>query len=167
MQVTWNSALSGVSWNSPGGDFTTTPAVVATGAYKPPVWETFEITQLIKDFLNDPAKNFGFLILVPTSNDGDWRDYQSSEYSTQAQRPKLVITYDATSILTDKTKYQMPSDRYTVTVFDIKGRAVVQGNINTLKELESIQASLSSGVHIIELRSISMHLMTKRCLINK
>jgi hypothetical protein len=56
------------------------------------VWEKFDVTSAIKDVVENNAANNGFMIQFSTYNYGV--SFRSSEYTTAAQRPKLVVTYE-------------------------------------------------------------------------
>lgn len=92
----WES--SSVSWQEPweteGGDFSDTVLASFTNTQKE-VWENYEVTDLIKQFVEDPSINFGFLLSFDENN----HDIvfgavaHASEYTDITKRPKLTIYY--------------------------------------------------------------------------
>jgi hypothetical protein len=90
--ISWDES---VSWNAFGGDpgasadeYDPTSVAVTPGTQT----GTFDVdvTSSLQAWANDPASNQGWIVL-PTGTDGV--DLRSSEYATQAQRPKLTVKY--------------------------------------------------------------------------
>ena len=57
-------------------------------------YKTWDVTNMIRDWITNPATNFGLLLNSDTSASSDSnRFFASSEASDPNQRPKLVVTY--------------------------------------------------------------------------
>ncbi len=57
------------------------------------VWETFNVTDIIKDHISSPIKNYGFIIKYMDASVNTGTVSYSSEYTEIAKRPKLTIYY--------------------------------------------------------------------------
>jgi hypothetical protein len=115
--ATWNTARAGVPWQTPGGDYDTTPAAVQT-ASNINTWLNFDITSLVADWVRDPAGNFGVLLLGPGQGSLYYR-FASSEYTVSpASRPKLQIVYQVPAVIPTATPTAtvMPTSTPTPTV---------------------------------------------------
>ncbi len=96
MKITspWDEATATwvVPWNQSGGDFKNTP--IATSNFDSIlVWEDFDVTDEIKEIVEDDEPNYGFLLKFDNYEDGYETGYHSSNYSEADLRPKLSITY--------------------------------------------------------------------------
>ncbi len=57
-------------------------------------YKVWDITNMVKDWVSNPATNYGVLINSDSQASQDsYRYFASSEYSDSTKRPKLVITY--------------------------------------------------------------------------
>jgi hypothetical protein len=94
--ATWQeTVLGGLDWATPGGDFqslTSSSAVVAgLGDY---VWpSTPEAVADVQSWLNDPATNFGWVLIGNEAGDGTAKRFNSRHHPTLATRPALTITF--------------------------------------------------------------------------
>jgi hypothetical protein len=82
-------------WNTPGGDFATTPSasltVGDTGFY---TWNsTAELVADVQGWLNAPATNFGWILLGNEAAAQTAKRFDTREHATAANRPMLQITY--------------------------------------------------------------------------
>lgn len=94
--ATWNSAADGItSWTAPGGDFST--SVSGSGiveiAGTTAIFAGSGMVQDVKGWLTNPSSNFGWAILGDEAFVWNAKRFVSSEGTTVAQRPQLVITY--------------------------------------------------------------------------
>jgi len=117
-------------------------------------WDKFDITSVVKEWQAAPATNFGVLFDKSSGDDLSW---VSEKSSLTSRRPKLVINYSGTAIVSNSKHLQsaiqitnkrcgieirnngsMPV-RHTVT--DLKGRTlksiIVQGKSTRALELVS------------------------------
>ena len=96
--VSWSNASTGVAWSVPGGggDFNaaslmfSSVALPTTGGYR------IQITNLseIQAWVNNPASNYGFVLMGPESASiSDYADVASKENTTIASRPFLEVHY--------------------------------------------------------------------------
>ena len=96
-EVTWNSRQAGTPWSSPGGDFGSPAVVTISSPDNPSDWSTdyYDITQLLKDWLDATYPNYGLLLKLETESGLQWVQYQSDD-STEAEqyRPALVVDYE-------------------------------------------------------------------------
>ena len=96
--ATWADAVLGTStWDQLGGDFITDASsstrVGGNGNYS---WDSTEL--LVSDvqmWLDDPAMNFGWILIGNESRSRTAKRFGSSENGTVANRPQLTITFDA------------------------------------------------------------------------
>lgn len=122
-QATYKVRATGQPWAGTkgpqsGSDYATTPAASAQSG-QAGVWITWEVGPLVQSWLNNPASNFGVILLDPNGySDGANRSYASSENSTVAWRPKLTMTLGAPPTATSTnspTATAMPSPTPTAT----------------------------------------------------
>jgi hypothetical protein len=95
-----------VNWNTPwtdlGGDYNK-EILDTIEDVKKGIWETFDVSNSVKEFIDTPSSNFGFIVLPPMSNpmrenknraDNHGCVAYSSEYTGDiTKRPKLTIYY--------------------------------------------------------------------------
>jgi len=96
-QVTWNSRQTGTPWGTAGGDFASPAEVTISSPDNPSGWSTdyFDITQLLKDWLNGAYQNYGVILKCEVESGLNWAVYESDD-STQAEqyKPALVVDYE-------------------------------------------------------------------------
>lgn len=81
-------------WTTTGGDFDAAPlATTLVGAVGDYAWSSPELAADVQRWLDDPAQNFGWIVLGDEATDGTAKRFDSRENPTQAQRPRLTITY--------------------------------------------------------------------------
>lgn len=84
--ATWTE--TGVTWNNFGNSFDPTPVVSFTA--NSIGWHTMTVTSLVQTWVYTPSQNFGLLLeqgLTPHT------EYNSSEFDTPTDRPKLDVCY--------------------------------------------------------------------------
>lgn len=94
--ATWQeTVLGGLDWDSPGGDFEslTSTAVVVAGIGDYVLPSTPEAVADVQSWLNNPATNFGWVLISSESGDGTAKRFNSRHHPTLATRPALTITY--------------------------------------------------------------------------
>ncbi len=100
--VTWNSRITGIPWNTPGGDWfdkngvtqgNTPYASVTFPAGKVPdnKYYEFDVTQLVQEYISGTHGNTGFFLKARTEG-GNYIAFYSSEWPNADQRPKLTVT---------------------------------------------------------------------------
>jgi hypothetical protein len=94
-QVTWNNRQTGTAWSTPGGDFASPAVVTISSPDNPSGWSTdyFDITQLLKDWLNGMYQNYG-VILKCAESVLEWSYYETDDQVTDAYKPALVVDYN-------------------------------------------------------------------------
>lgn len=98
IQATWNKATASTAWGAPGCNDTNTdrdPVATdreflnATGT-----WYDFDITDLARAWVRNPASNYGVIIKGAVSGAGVEYRFYSAEYGEVGKRPRLTIWYD-------------------------------------------------------------------------
>ncbi len=91
--ATWlHTSFPSSTWTSPGGDFdatadATTP-VASTGT-----WESAAMITRVQQWLDQPATNFGWIVLGNESRTGSAKRLDSREVQPETTRPSLTIEY--------------------------------------------------------------------------
>ncbi|MBN1984170.1 MAG: DNRLRE domain-containing protein [Chitinivibrionales bacterium] len=158
----WNA--KSVSWNNQP---TFNNAAVAqnsnTGTAK---WEDYTVTTPIKDIIEKKVANNGFLLKFPTEDQYRGARIHSSEAQNTSLRPKLLITYTVPTEITATKKlcekkvsvavqsknlvfHISDQNRYTLTIFDLKGVQVASFKTEAGSEWFTVPAAFSSGIHIV------------------
>ncbi len=91
----WNQAAVGSSWELPGASGSTDREIAPASTTKlnqSSGWAALDITSLVQKWAADPSHNYGVL-LRGISDRGHQYSFYSSDFSTSAQRPRLVIEY--------------------------------------------------------------------------
>ena len=94
--VTWTQRVfKSLDWDTPGGDFSSAASasvtVGGTGIY---TWaSTSRLVTDVQAWLDDPAANFGWLILGDESKSGTAKRFDSKENESSENRPMLAVEY--------------------------------------------------------------------------
>ncbi|MDA0263283.1 MAG: DNRLRE domain-containing protein [Chloroflexi bacterium] len=94
--VTWiQRVFKSLDWATPGGDFSpdasATAAIGAPGRY---TWlSTSQLVADIQAWLDDPATNFGWLLLGDETGSQTTKRFDTKENETVANRPTLTVEY--------------------------------------------------------------------------
>ncbi len=99
--ATWLENFFGSSsWTSAGGDFNPTASATASvgGDLDPPV--EWDLTADVQDMLDNPAGNFGWILINDEGTVPGAKQFASRENATAANRPSLEIEYITTDALT-------------------------------------------------------------------
>jgi hypothetical protein len=97
--ATWVGPEPGQSWSVQGaqgaGSDHMTEAADVQQIEAGPRWYSFAVTALVRLWLSDPANNYGMIMLAQPGDSlsNVEAEFASGEYSTQEQRPRLMITY--------------------------------------------------------------------------
>ena len=97
--ATWlHTFFNSQFWSTPGGDFTTeasaSTSVDGNGFY---TWSSDQLVADVQRWLDDPTTNAGWLLLTDES-DITAKRFDSRENSTPANRPRLVVEYEFSSV---------------------------------------------------------------------
>jgi PKD repeat protein len=83
-------------WSTPGGSFsstvTATQQIESTGDYS--FASTGQMVADAQGWLDDPASNFGWAMVVPSPETGSAKRFNSRENGDTGSRPQLTITYE-------------------------------------------------------------------------
>jgi len=98
--ATWLHAFAGgAPWTAPGGDFgeaSVAQTVSGTGAH---VWSSAALVADVQAMLDDPAADFGWIVVGDESTTPSAKRFDSREHPEEGRRPALVVEYtDATPI---------------------------------------------------------------------
>lgn len=136
--ATW-SAYDGINaWTSPGGDFSTTNAVVNPSVTTPAGWEHWYPTQIVQEWVNGTLPNDGLVLADTTQHTtNDMLSFYSSKASS-SEKPYLTISWVPRG-QEDPGFYSMQSfalgDRATIKVNLASGNLFVNSNDLAVKGL--------------------------------
>jgi hypothetical protein len=141
----WNEST--VNWSNKPDYASSTIATSNTSSTR--VWEEFDVTEEIKDIIENGADNYGFTLRHTSYNYGV--RMRSSDYTSDPTlTPKLEIEYDpVVSVKPNKFKIN-PASIYNVKIVNIQGRQIASFETKNL-DIDKVKKSLSSGVHIIHI----------------
>jgi hypothetical protein len=93
--ATWiHRFYSSVFWTAPGGDFASTPsAMTSVGDVGFYTWSSPQMVADVQAWVDAPANNFGWLLIVDESDFPSAKRFDSRENPVVANRPKLTITF--------------------------------------------------------------------------
>ncbi|MGA1870133.1 MAG: DNRLRE domain-containing protein [bacterium] len=95
-ETTWNhrNKDEDLKWESPGGDFD--PAYEDSRNFKNRGWQSWRVTSMTRSWLNDPDKNYGFIIEAtgrPNNNECKFISSDEEDGDSYFKVPKLTIYY--------------------------------------------------------------------------
>lgn len=96
--VTWiHREFSDSLWVTPGATFeqsaSATLQVAGEGGYT--FSSTPELVADVQGWLDDPSRNFGWVLVVATPASGSAKRFNSREHATATSRPKLTVSFEA------------------------------------------------------------------------
>lgn len=99
--ATWTTRYFGTSqvWTNAGGDFdpvasaSRTVGQVASGSSISYNWVAAGLQGDVQEWVNNPASNFGWIVLGDETKDSSARRFATAENSTSTWRPKLTVLY--------------------------------------------------------------------------
>ena len=104
------------SWTTPGGDYVTTPSATQGVSINPQyvTWSSPGLVSDVQGWVNNPATDFGWMIVGDESTNGTSRLFVSSESPNTAYRPALTIVYDVPTIGTQpaSANHRQRPERY-------------------------------------------------------
>ena len=173
-QATWLIPKSEAGLWNPGADTLdqggayTEQNAAETDYAEPENWEEYNVTEIIKYFLDHPDENFGFLLISDEEMNNTQRAYASSDFTDDtSQRPKLTIETE-TAIswfpqaglkdrinlhMTNTTmRFSLPFDNCLVRISNARGQKFVSfegtyGNSHTIP-----LSKLGAGVHFLTVK---------------
>jgi hypothetical protein len=171
-----------IPWAHEGGDFDSlNPITQSLPDTTVKRWEHFDVTETIKQLVQNPANNFGFLIKF---DDNDRRGIMiySAENEETDKRPKLVINGGVTHIQKVKNnpasdiaiftqgnglwvRLPMANRNGKISVYSIEGRQIASVSVNTLKSVFRIAEKLTSGAYFIKFESNNKLVIKKSMLV--
>jgi endonuclease/exonuclease/phosphatase family metal-dependent hydrolase len=98
-QTNWYYFRPGQAWNTPGGDFGPSFGTTYVGNAIGSTY-TFDLTQMVQQVVDgDFGSRYARVALVDTGgiNGGSYRDFYSTRAADPSVRPRLVITYGAST----------------------------------------------------------------------
>lgn len=94
--VTWTQSVSGSQdWDAAGGDFSAdASATVTVGGVGSYTWDsTSQLVADVQTWLDNPAANFGWLLLGDESKSQTTKRFDSKDNEDAETRPVLVVEY--------------------------------------------------------------------------
>ncbi len=176
--ATWLTTFyPGSFWTNPGGDFTAlasaSTSITGTGFFS---WSTVDMVTDVQNWLNNPAANFGWILLCNETTIGTARRFASRENAVAVNRPSLSITYTTTlpvvlthftaraantTVLLNWGTSQEINNRFFEIwhstdgiLFSAVGRVPGQGNSSIKHEYQFIHPVAVSGNHFYKLRQV-------------
>lgn len=150
-----------------GGAYTEQDAA-ETDYAEPENWEEYDVTEIIKYFLDHPDENFGFLLISDEEMNNTQRAYASSDFTDDtSQRPKLTIETE-TAIswfpqaglkdrinlhMTNTTmRFSLPFDNCLVRISNARGQTVVSLDGTKGKRYEIPLNTCGTGVNFLTIK---------------
>lgn len=91
--VTWiHRFYPNVRWTTPGGDFVSAPDAPPTPVLTEVTWETAQMVTRVQQWVDEPATNFGWIVIGNESFTRSAQRFDSRE-APPATRPSLTIEY--------------------------------------------------------------------------
>ncbi len=90
-EATWNQYANGLNWDTPGGDYEIPEIAGSPIDAALPGATTFDVTDLVQDWINEPATNNGIMLLG--SSGVNHADFTTSDSTNAGLRPKLTVAY--------------------------------------------------------------------------
>ena len=94
--VTWTQRVfKSLDWDAPGGDYSSgASATVAVAGIASYTWEsTSQLVADVQNWLDDPAANFGWLLLCDESTSRTTKRFDSKDNLDSTTRPVLTVEY--------------------------------------------------------------------------
>ena len=174
-QATWLIPKSESEMWNPGADTLeqggtyTTDNSAETDYTEPENWEEYDITVILKYFIDNPNENFGFILISDEEMNNTQRGYASSDFTDDISlRPKLTIetetaiTYFPQKGLKNKINlkitnsaisFSLPFNNSLVTVSNAKGQKVVSFEGTYGNSYAIPLGKLSAGVHFLTIKN--------------
>ena len=173
-EVTWLMPKAGNKMWNPGEDTLeqggayTTDNSAETDYAEPENWEEYDITVMLKYFIDNPNENFGFILISDEEMNNTQRAYASSDFTDDiSQRPKLTIetetaiTYFPQKGLKNKISlkitnsaisFSLPFKNYRVTISNAKGQKTIHLEESLSDNYKIPLSKFSTGVHFLNIK---------------
>lgn len=142
---------TGITWNKDPDISTDELAISDVSTVK--VWEDFNVTKAIDDFVNNGVENNGFMVYYKytVQQPAMGIRIRSAQYTNQEYRPKLVVTYgSSTDIVPDKLSI-VPNTMCRVTITNVQGRVIESYTTRNPEKLHL--RNVSSGIHFMIIKA--------------
>lgn len=169
--ATWASLSGGVStWGNNQIDLNFNT--------KKNVWEDYDVTATIQNFINGEEENYGFCMGYRLDDFGCY--YFSSEYSDISKRPKLVIEYSPTNIKTTVSEkldqisflnldseimFEIPGKGFAAEIVDVRG-AVAKSFVSGDDSFSILKRDFASGIYFLKVNVNGIY-YSKKFVISK
>lgn len=171
--ATWIHAFfDRITWANAGGDFVADPsATTEVDGLGSVTWTSATLAADVQAWVDDPASNFGWILIGDESTNGSARRFLSAESSNAANQPTLSVTFTTTTsiaadVLADQVKtYPNPvsnqltvvaeaiSGPLTLQVLDLSGRMLQRETITAPATAEFSLETLPAGVYLLRLET--------------
>ena len=141
--ATWDNRSGTQLWTTAGGDYGTITwgSTTITGIDQ---FFTWNITELVKGWINGTYTNEGMLLRTTTTSSGT-TSFASSDYANSSRRPQLNVTYTESQAPTIN-QVQMPSSIRVNESLDVTVNATDNDAVSSIKlELDGTNHSLSQS----------------------
>lgn len=161
--VTWvhREFLTGDDWSTVGGSFASTVSasqqISGNGDYV--FMSTARLIADVQSWLDNPADNFGWAMVMPSPAVGSAKRFNSRENSDSSSRPKLTVTYEASDGPELTERYVFPAsnaggsgDSFFITTADIvnAGSTTASIRLQLLPRNSDNSAALESALFTLE-----------------
>lgn len=173
-ECSWFYASEGKLWDEPGCDFDRNNFITAQAATPFTPLESYDVTKMVNAIIKGEKENYGFVIEPATSEDLliQMKDhiYYSSESDSIDKRPALILNDEVAISKNFKDKIKLANicdlgDRiiftslksdFTISIYDLKGREVIQlSSKNYKNEISLNKKILGKGLFIASFRNNS------------
>ena len=161
--VTWvhREFLTGDDWSTVGGSFASTVSasqqISGNGNYV--FASTAQLVADVQSWLDSPADNFGWALVMPSPAVGSAKRFNSRENGDSSSRPKLTVTYQAADGAELSERYVFPAsnaggsgDSFFITTADIvnAGSTTASIRLQLLPRNSDNSAALESSLLTLE-----------------
>jgi len=97
--ATWtHRVFNTVPWSTPGADYAATASATTavSGAFATSTWSSPDLVIDAQTWLDNPAQNFGWVIVAQTTGSGQAKRYASREYPDATLQPVLEVEFAST-----------------------------------------------------------------------
>ncbi len=162
--VTWvhrGLSLAGDDWSTVGGSYSSTASAsqLISGDGNYVFASTAQLVADVQNWLDDPADNFGWALVMPSPAVGSAKRFNSRENSGSNSRPKLTVTYEAADGSELTNRYVFPAsnaggsgDSFFITTTDILNNGPMTASIRLqlLPRNTDNSAALESALFTLE-----------------
>ncbi len=114
-----------VTWNTQPKVTSTNEVVLHKSEYSFQDYENIDITQLVKDILENPDNNFGFMISVKDASLYKCLIFASSDNPNPDLHPKLVVNYTAGKNKNHNSHFNKKKhSKYVIIIYDNEGKEI-------------------------------------------